>query len=661
MSGPNAVPAILRRLILLWAAALTPLLFWLSSNDMFEQPKQLALKTAAAAVALLAALYGRNAGVLASPLQALLAFALVSVPFSPLPFTAAFGEYMSYQGWFHWLALAILLCVLAGQVADRRELRRFMAASIISASLVSAYALIQLAGADPVPWSVGGPVLRAFSTAGNPLYLGFFLAASFPLCVGIALAVRSPGKRWLFLAAGLLVLLGLLSSGSRSALAGGLAGAAVILWLRHGVPAELRAALRNFALAAAALLILGAILLPADRNPVHLLGRRMLEFSRGEDARPRIWAAAFRLIRERPLTGHGLDTFATLQPRVQSARLWDFVWHGSPEKAHNEFLQIAATAGIPAAGAALWLAVLLGGLAWRRRGDPLAASCAGGLAALLVPGLFGFTTSGTHAIALVLAAGVAARPTPGRAVPKALSWAIAVILLVSAAIHFHFAASEVALKSAVRNGSIGIEKALALRTPWAQRLLGAGDVLERAWFGPNIGKADEVAIQRLVLLSRLYEEALAVNPLHPFAHSDLGRVLLREGRTSEGWAEYEKARALAPRDAYLVLEESQVLLAAGKEEDAVALVEEAAKLYPDFAEPPGLIGYLWLKKKKPEKAEPWLRKAVEGNWHGNTGAAYAAAVNLVVLYRDLKRYEDAAWAESQAMKYAPPQSPQNPR
>jgi O-antigen ligase len=645
---------LLRRLILLWALALTPLLFWTASLDMFEQPKQLALKTAAPLLSLIM-VPGTLPPALSSILVLFLLLGLASSVLSPLPLYSLFGEYSSYQGWLHWAALAAILSAAVFHLRKPGEPRRLLSAVSASAGLVSGYALVQLAGMDPVAWSNGGSVFRAFSTAGNPLYLGFLLSALVPASLGLALTSRTRAGRNAWLGMALLVFLGTLSSGSRSAAAGSLIGSLLLAWkspdrVTAGFP------FRVFGGLALAVLVAASALLPADRNPVTVLATRLSQMVQEGDARPVIWAGAGRLVRSRPLLGHGPDTFATLHPGVQSPRLWNRLWHSSPEKAHNEFVQLAASAGIPAAGLAAWLGAWLLSLAWRFRHDPLCAASGAGLVAVSVPALFGFLTCGTQAVAILLAAILVSRTTPGRGLPPALWKCAGGLLAVSLAIHLQFATSQVALKGAARSGGAGMDRALALRTPWAQDLLAAGDTLERGWFGPGLAVAQKND-PRLELLSRIYTRALWANPFHPFCHSAVGRLEFRAGNTAGAVDEYRKARLLAPWDVYLPMEEAQMLVSSRRQAEGIAVLEEAAKMYPRFGEPAGMIGYLWLAGKKPALAEPWLRKAVEGEWYGNNAAAYAAAVNLVVLYRKAGRWDESTWAEAAAARYAPGNPP----
>jgi tetratricopeptide (TPR) repeat protein len=231
---------------------------------------------------------------------------------------------------------------------------------------------------------------------------------------------------------------------------------------------------------------------------------------------------------------------------------------------------------------------------------------------------------------------------------------IAAVLALSLLAHLQFATADVALKHALAREGVGLESALRLQAPWAQRLLRAGDTLERLWFGGTVGGPQPAANPaRIAILRRIYEGALAVNPLHPFAWSDLGRLAAREGRWTEADGDYRHARMLAPMDGYLVLEHAQAFLGAGRETDAIAALEDAASLYPGWAEPPGLIGYAALRRNRPRDAEPWLRKSLDLDWHGNLSAAYAAAGNLAALYHQLGRENDAAWAAMQARRLSP--------
>lgn len=643
---------LLARLIPLWAVFLTPLLFWLPSYESFEMPKQLALKAAAAALAFLFAMRGFTASSsLAAPVLCLLLLSLLSSLASPLLGTALFGEYASYQGWLHWAALGFLLLALPRILENRRIEREFLVAAALSIVLTAGYALLQLFGLDFFAWEIRGPLLRTFSTSGNPLYLGFLLAAGLPVAFGLSLSARAVPIRLGWLSATALIFAGLLASGSRGALIGSLAGAAVSVFLARGKPRSPGLFWGQALIAFAAPLILCAVLLPAERNPFPLLASRFSSLVRGDDSRLEIWKGAARLIRRSPLVGSGLDSFATLHSQVQTPRLWDYVWHGSPEKAHNELVQLAATGGLLVTGAALWLLALLARLAFLRPREGGAA--AGGLLALFLTSQIGFITCAPQIVAVLLAATLAGgsrRVNIG--LPRTAAWATSSILLAGLVLNLHFAASEVALKRAVADGGKTIDRALRLKTPWAQRLFRAGDSLEHLYMGTALKtgmRPDQSASARMLV--RIYEEARRVNPLYSNSESNLARMAARAGRTEEALAGYIRARELAPMDAYLALEQAQVLLSSGREEESVRILQNVSDLYPDFAEPKGLLGYVRLKNGDRNAAEILLKRSLDLNWRGNWSAADAAARNLAAIYHATGREDLAIRAIQRARSF----------
>jgi O-antigen ligase len=128
------------------------------------------------------------------------------------------------------------------------------------------------------------------------------------------------------------------------------------------------------------------------------------ELSGQEETRLSIWPGAVRLIRERPLLGSGLGVFPIAYTEVQSTFLTKFMNH-----AHNDYLEIAADLGIPAAvvlfGSIVF--VLLRGVrtflrAASRFERDISLACVGSIAAILLHSLTDFNLY-IPANALVLA------------------------------------------------------------------------------------------------------------------------------------------------------------------------------------------------------------------------------------------------------------------
>lgn len=615
----------LPRLLSLWCAGVIPLLTFGPGLDAFELPKMLALHLAGTALWLSAVRSGvavRTA--LLPPIAVLLLLGLLSTMTSRLPLTGLFGEYTSYQGWVHWMMLAALLVALPGGASGR-----IRTAATLGLTAGAGIALFQLVLPDPS----GDPLRRAYGTAGNAYFLGTVLALGVPLAIGLAGDTPRPARRRWWLGCTAVILAGVAASGSRSALAAALAGGALVAgWRRRGI-------MKPAALAAGLALTACGLLLPADRNPFPPLARRVADLVRGRDARGEIWAMAGRLIRQAPLIGHGPESFATQGGAVQTPALWAKLWRGNPEKAHNELLQLTVSTGVLGCGAALWLLLVI------RRGAgalPGGTGVAAALAGLGFTSLFGFITLSPQAVAIPLIALLLVQLPVQRVSPVATRL-VAGGLVLSVLAHARFLAADARLRAVIASGSTRIGPAVRPPLPFANRLLRAGDLLERRWLGGTVGGTPpaRVGLEQLNALTALYAGARSLNPLHPLAHSSLARLAAREGRVQDADAGYRLARSLAPLDVYLVLEHGQVLLAADREAEGLAELARAAGLYPGFAEPVGMAGYVHLKAGRTKDAERLLAQSLTLDWHGNAAAAYAAAMNLATLYHRSGREADA--------------------
>ena len=105
--------------------------------------------------------------------------------------------------------------------------------------------------------------------------------------------------------------------------------------------------------------------------------------SRDNSSRLSIWRATLSMIKEHPLVGVGFGAFATAFPKYHNASgRW------TPEQAHNDYLELMASGGLPAVAIGIVMLVVVGRAAWRRFAtavDPFRrATCLGAMV-----GLFG--------------------------------------------------------------------------------------------------------------------------------------------------------------------------------------------------------------------------------------------------------------------------------
>ncbi|HEX2040657.1 MAG TPA: O-antigen ligase family protein [Acidimicrobiales bacterium] len=250
-------------------------------------------------------------------------------------------------------AAQLLFGVAIVTICRRRDDLRVVAFGLVA--IVAAVGLTTLGGASQVRTDFGGAVVSGRATAmfSEPNQLGSFSAIGALVGAGLALSLRSRGRRLLVGALTVLAVLALLLSLSRGAWLGFGLGMLVLL---VQVPRARRAlAVTTVALFVVALTY-GAL---RPQSPeVHVVGERFRSFT-GEqnpyDDRPTIWAEARREIRVDPLTGHGLGNFPLVARRSTSKSHTSF-----PPHAHNLLLNWGAETGVPGVALILGFAGHLG-------------------------------------------------------------------------------------------------------------------------------------------------------------------------------------------------------------------------------------------------------------------------------------------------------------
>ncbi len=158
------------------------------------------------------------------------------------------------------------------------------------------------------------------------------------------------------------------------------------------------------------LLVLAALvglmhLIPQVRETTTHLFSRMFDLLSLSNFRmtPRlyIWRSALRMLQDHFWFGTGLDTFQISFPPYRQALYWILEWNGTPEKAHNMVMQIAATMGFVGLLAFFWLLVAFVTRVFKdlkEQADSsrrlLMAGSLVGVGAFLAQNLFSFTVVG---------------------------------------------------------------------------------------------------------------------------------------------------------------------------------------------------------------------------------------------------------------------------
>ena len=215
---------------------------------------------------------------------------------------------------------------------DPRLTRRALAILLASAGVATIFALTKfMAQGGAFPVRVRGAVGHPLTYGGQAMLLATLAGA---------LLLRSRDRRWMIAAAALLTLLGpaLLGSYTRSAWIGTLVGWGVIVAFTRA----------RWLLGLAALVAVLFLALPHGyRERATSVFQPHSLWSR---ERVLLWDSGWKIFKERPVTGVGLQD---LYPLIQRYRSPDA--HESHGHLHNIYLQILATMGVVGLAAFGWL------------------------------------------------------------------------------------------------------------------------------------------------------------------------------------------------------------------------------------------------------------------------------------------------------------------
>lgn len=297
----------------------------------------------------------------------------------------------------------------AGLAADSRDARRLCGAVVCSAVVYTLYSIVAEVTNRmsvntgirlPVPfdYSFSGPFINRnnYATYAAIAALAAVTLATSSIRRGAyAIDEESFGERWrrrlaassgsggLWLVATIVLILGVLLSGSRAGWASLALGLVVMIALQVRGWSRWSAGVATvLALATVALLVPGGST---------LLTRAAVLVEQGEASREALFSLTAGAIALRPMLGWGMNSFRSLYSLFQPTTL------SNPfDKAHNTYLELAFDLGVPVAAAlvlaVVWIAVrCLAGLTERRRERELAALGVGASITVGLHALFDFS------------------------------------------------------------------------------------------------------------------------------------------------------------------------------------------------------------------------------------------------------------------------------
>ena len=266
------------------------------------------------------------------------------------------GVFGRNTGMLTYFSLIVVL-MGASLVQQRAFYHKLVDVLILTGLPTTLYALIQIVGRDPIPWSVKAP----FATLGNINFSSaFFGLVAVCACT---LAMSRENKLWLRISLALLTLTDLLivlQTGSIQGFMIFLAGmgVAILLWIRS--KPELRIISWIYLVLGFVFFVLTALAL-GNLGPL----ARFI-FSETVTFRTDYWHAGWEMTLRNPLFGVGLDSYGDyyreMRGEISTLRT-------GPDRitntAHNIYLDISSSGGLPLIFAYLVVLVLAGRSAFR--------------------------------------------------------------------------------------------------------------------------------------------------------------------------------------------------------------------------------------------------------------------------------------------------------
>ncbi|WP_459129518.1 O-antigen ligase family protein [Guggenheimella bovis] len=325
-----------------------------------------------------------------------------------LTFTAFFASDIEYafigSNARHDGILSMAFYMIAYFVAkSSRITMKFLKGVIVSSILICIYGVLQFYHLDP-PFLHLYPdswIGLTFSTMGNPNFLGSYLVLVLPISLYVALKERKP----VYFIPFAFILFTLLCTRTRGAWIGFGVSMIVLFSLSLRVFPKKRVIIYGLI----ALLITGAVFVGFDRTSNGVLTKRVTiakvdvkkvvtdpEHAKTAGTnRVYLWKKCIELIKEKPLLGYGVENMSdAMYTRYKAQIEKDFGKYLNWDKAHNEYLNILVSGGIPALILYLGFIILVLMKAFKRLKD-----CP--MIVLFLSGIFGYLVQAIFSIQMV--------------------------------------------------------------------------------------------------------------------------------------------------------------------------------------------------------------------------------------------------------------------
>lgn len=618
-----------------------PLVFCTSFQTVFSMPKLIVLELSISLIGLLWLYKIFNEGKFVYCKNrfnlALLAFAVVCIlntAFSTSVFTSIFGAEGRFTGLVLMLSLMLLSFFVFNWIRTEQDLWGVIKTTVFTSSTLALYGLIQFFGLfqEGFNWSEN-PGERVFGTIGHADHFGPYLGMNIVLSLFLVDRLGKIEKHKVWQAAAVigvvlqLSALGLTASrGAAVALCVALAYLTVVLVKNNFEKSRqfLKKYLWHFI--AVLVLIITLFLLAAFQVIKFSMFDRIVNnivFIQEGHLPDRFswWLSSLEMIKQRPLLGFGLATF---RDAFNAFRRPDFVTQApgdmqdliTPEAAHNEYLNIAATQGV--LGLLAFLALIYfafkGSRQKQNQLNLTALALKGAIIVYLVQIVFNFgviTTLSFFFIFLGLLASVndvKKHPVEIKlhSAVKHFFLFLGLVVICSigyvtfrqASADYYYRAAEIAVSQKKYDQAIIAYQKTLLFQPFEYAYYQSfADFALKSSTDRNL--QNDTRLKFLNLAQIEYRRAVALNPYHPSTFYNLGlaemQIYLSTGdqkALTSAIADFNQSISLSPNNPLYSYQSAQALLTAKDptaKEEAVKALQNVIKIRPGFRDAEKLL------------------------------------------------------------------------
>ncbi len=523
-------------------------------------------------------------------------------------------------------SLFILFLAAADAYHTPKQVWALVSVICVAVSIAALYGIAQHMGLDPFPWNNTSGMLRdAPATFGNPNLASHTIMPTIILAGGLCTLRKG---RWAFLCIPLLLSLFAFTRSRGSLLA--LAGALVLVIVAQLISRRVKKQPRAIVLTLGALLGAATIVISMAATITNLYTGQPYPDGTSVTLRYNSVYGASRMIQDSPWLGHGPGMYPVANPEywtlLEKERFATLNMRNV--YVHNEPLEIAVEAGLPAA--IVYIAILVLGLYYglslrfgSRDSDrrSLGMTSAAFFFAFLLDGLFGFNLNApASAVLLFLIAGTTAGVWRASRAPMSRR-------------PFRYGLDPI------------LRRLLVLSCAAIIPILGIRDFSAQFFHQRGLGALEFEAYAEATESFAKASSLAPYNWLHPYL---LGMIDQRMGRPDEGVKHFGRTLELHPNFLHARINKARTLLnmvsSSSKEEapailqQAVSDAERAVRIAPQLPEPHDILGRAailraqWQSASRPDeildrKNEAWqeaedhLLEAIE-NGHKDKGTLY---------------------------------------